>query len=258
LRRFGTILYQRFADYYGPHYDIQTGFSHQQYGSSTKETQFYQQPPPDTYEKEFNWRYFHGEGEWCGVQYDTQRGTRHLARQKRNLNTFFLFVGFVYVDLPHLRTFDPTYNCTPGIQLMNETFQRRADLKVYTSPNNDLLGSYDIELHPIWNETLGCFTPEVAEEGESLSCGQVPEGNQRAIQMGGDFFYPGTCEADKICEEDVASESEACPEGFVCDEMTTTDSKSYYVCREGYYCDFGTTPDPNLESSRGQVSDFFL
>jgi len=224
--RFGSILYQRFGDFYGPQYDIQTGITHQQYGKSSDETKYFAQSPPEGYHEDNNWKYFHGE-------------------------------GFVYIDLPHLRKFDPTYNCTPGIQLMNETYNRREDLKVYTSPINDLNGGYDIEQHPFFNETMGCFTKESFEDGETVECGIVSSGNQRAIQMGGDFFYPGTCEADKICDTDLDSEAEPCPEGFVCDEMTTTDSKNYYLCREGYYCDFGTDSERVRESTKRESTSIY-
>ena len=89
------------------------------------------------------------------------------------------------------------------------------------------------------------------EEGE---CCVIPPRQQRTIFRADDEFYPGTCESDKICADDLASEAESCSEGYVCDESTTTAMKNFFPCREGYFCDFGTTPDPNLEAPRGQFS----
>jgi hypothetical protein len=34
VQRFGSVVYQRFADYHGPQFDIQTGYQHQGYGST--------------------------------------------------------------------------------------------------------------------------------------------------------------------------------------------------------------------------------
>ncbi|GMH75263.1 hypothetical protein TL16_g06701 [Triparma laevis f. inornata] len=220
--RFGSILYQRISDYYGPQYDIQTGYSHQGYGSASKFNKVYTQSPP-TKGYDPTLRYFHGE-------------------------------GTVYIDLPHARIFEPTYNCTTGIKLLDEMLNPRIDNIVYTSAEHDE-GGYDLIKCPVFDEELACFTDpsfELHAEGE---CCFIPGGQQRAIGMADDEFYPGTCESDKICVDDLAAEAESCSEGYVCDEMTTTAMKNDHVCREGYYCDFGTTPDPNLEAPRGQFSN---
>ena len=83
-----------------------------------------------------------------------------------------------------------------------------------------------------------------------------PTGSSRQILKGEDQLYPGTCEADIICYNAVAqgSTSEAidCPEGYVCDEGTSSDRAFDYPCRAGYYCDYGTTPDRDVAAPSGQ------
>ena len=39
-QQFGSVLYQRMADYYGPQFDIQTGRSHQSYGTDVYDDYF--------------------------------------------------------------------------------------------------------------------------------------------------------------------------------------------------------------------------
>ena len=56
----------------------------------------------------------------------------------------------------------------------------------------------------------------------------------RGIDRGADVWYAGTCEADIICTDPSVSEGEPCSEGYVCDQMTDAESKTYYQCREGY------------------------
>jgi hypothetical protein len=220
-QRYGSILYQRVSDYYGPQYDIQTGFSHQGYGDKATYNQVYGDAPPlnleDMSEKD-TVKYFHGD-------------------------------GTVYIDLPHARIFEPTFNCTPGFQIMNETLNPRPERIVYTDSFVDP-GGYDLEKCPIWDNStdLNCY---VDSDG---NCCNIPSGVQRAIALADDQFYPGTCESDVICKDDLMGEAESCSQGYVCDEMTTTAGKNDYICREGYYCDFGTTPDPDLEAPRGQFA----
>jgi hypothetical protein len=47
-------------------------------------------------------------------------------------------------------------------------------------------------------------------------------------------------------------QQQACPEGYVCDERTTSENSVDFACREGYVCNFGTTPDSLLEAPEGQ------
>lgn len=172
-QRYGTTLYQRFADYYGPAYDIQTGLPHQGYS-----------PDDETYSGYF--------------------GT-----------------GSRYIDLPYARVFEAAYNCTHGIMLFNnDTSHDPTGTMVYTDPYND---------------------PDVSPSFES-----------RVIYKGDDYFYPGTCEADQICDFDSAADAERCAEGYVCEEESTKSESVLFYCREGYVCDFGTTPDVSLEAPMGQ------
>jgi len=166
FKRFGSTLYQRFVDYFGPQYDIQKGYPNQGYGD--------------------------------GVYHN------YFGR------------GSLYIDLPYARVFESAYNCTPGIQLFDENHTANANLLVYTSSDHD------------------------------------PTGKTRILLKGDDYFYPGTCEADYICNFKTASKAERCPEGYVCEQQSTLMMAVYYLCRQGYTCDFGTTPDTNLESPAGQ------
>jgi len=222
-QRYGSILYQRISDYYGPQYDIQTGYSHQGYGDSSTYNQVYGDAPPPGFDPDVDtMKYFHGE-------------------------------GTVYIDLPHARIFEPTFNCTPGFHIMNETLNPRTESVVFTDPAHDS-GGYDLEKCPDWNDELGCYQDLAYVLHEEGACCVIPAGVQRAIGQADDQFYLGTCESDVICKDDALGEAEACSQGNVCDEMTTTAQMNNYICREGYYCDFGTTPDSSLEAPRGQFS----
>ncbi|CAM9147362.1 unnamed protein product, partial [Choristocarpus tenellus] len=170
-QRYGSKVYQRMRDYYGPQYDIQTGQRHQGYG------------------EENNYIGFWGKGS-------------------------------LYIDLPKSRVYDASFNCTPGFQLMSNKSKDviyDMDTVVYTHRHHD------------------------------------PRGSQEMFLIS-DSWYPGTCEADIICDTDESPEAEACPEGYVCEEASNSEESRYFPCREGYVCDFGTTPDPNLESPEGQFT----
>lgn len=79
------------------------------------------------------------------------------------------------------------------------------------------------------------------------------------------FFYenqwfPGTCEADLFCasalftSDEVVSQAQPCPEGYVCDLSTTSSTAMAHLCPAGYVCGPGTTPDLNLEAPLGQLA----
>ncbi|CAM9249368.1 unnamed protein product, partial [Phaeothamnion confervicola] len=158
--------------------------------------------------------------DYYGPQFDIQTGAPHQGYGDANDYGGFFGKGSRYIDLPKARVFDASYNCTPGFAMLREdgTAPSSGASIVYTDPDHD------------------------------------PAGSQRALYMPDDTWYPGTCEADVICDEDGEAEAVPCPEGYVCDEMTTSESSTYYSCREGYVCDFGTTPDPNIEAPEGQFT----
>lgn len=68
-------------------------------------------------------------------------------------------------------------------------------------------------------------------------------------------WYPGTCEADIICQTHEDSIGEPCESGYVCDERTTALSAALTVCAGGYVCGVGTTPDIDLHAPSGQYND---
>jgi len=128
--------------------------------------------------------------------------------------------GLSYIDLPHSRLFDASYNCTPGFQLMKESLASLFDETekvVYTDPANDMQ-------------------------------------RQRKLNRALDQFYSGTCEADNICRTGYLSQATPCKEGYVCDEKAGFDSNAVLPCKQGYYCLAGTAPDLKLTSPGGQFS----
>jgi len=213
----GSLVYMRMAEYYGPQYDIQTGFPHQGYGTSFLNNQIYATAPPEGFD--FSLTYFRGEGNG-------------------------------YIDLPKARVYEPAFNCTKGIQLMNSTLVKE-DVKrvVYTDPTNDYEGGYDIEKCPVFDLKLDCYI------NESGDCCNIDKLEQRAIYMAHDQFYHGTCEADLICEEGGLAPPQAkpCQSGFVCDEKTTLESSMNYPCPAGFVCDEGTTPNTKLIAPASQL-----
>ncbi|RYY36586.1 hypothetical protein EON62_01655 [archaeon] len=62
-------------------------------------------------------------------------------------------------------------------------------------------------------------------------------------------WYPGSCEADVICMETGRATAQPCPEGYICEEGTTSLTVAQNPCFGGYVCDWGTTPDDNLQST---------
>lgn len=70
--------------------------------------------------------------------------------------------------------------------------------------------------------------------------------------LGVDQWYPGTCEADIICNTLQRPEANPCSEGFVCDERTSASLGTRNPCPPGYACDFGSTPDLDLRASQGK------
>lgn len=182
---------------------------------------------------------------YLGPTYDIQAGHGSQGYSKIYPNGTYYYSGFfgqgsLAIDLPYARIYEPSYNCTPGFRIMNEStiLYNSAGLTtyVYTDVNND-----------------------------------YPHLVSRQILLGIDQFYPGTCEADTVCYEvsgyksstsstfptiltQIATQSTACPEGFVCDEATTTNASDNFPCRGGYVCDFGTTPDPSIKAPQGQFT----
>lgn len=184
MQRFGSPTYQRMAEYYGPQYDIQYGFNNQGYGVITDNSQGI---------GEYSYQGFYGSGS-------------------------------LYIQLPHARMFEPSFNCTRGFRLMNET-------RTYYDSNSVTTTVY----------TDAYFDPARVS---------------RQILMGEDQLYPGTCEADIICYIAVgqtdATDGTPCVAGYVCDERTNTTTGQVFLCRAGYACAPGTTPDPSLEAPMGQ------
>ena len=176
-----------------------------------------------------------------GPMYDIQYGHDSNGFSKIFPNGTYYYSGFfgpgsLAIDLPSARKFEPSFNCTNGFSIMNEStiLYNVAGLStsVYTDANNDI------------------------------------GGQSRLINQGIDQFYPGTCEADLICYQtsdfipssspfiitQLTTRSESCAEGFLCDEGTDTDTSDNFLCRAGYVCDFGTTPDPSLHAPQGQFA----
>ena len=217
----GSLVYERMADYHGPQYDIQGGYPHQGYGTALVVNKVFGVSPSDGFD--ITLKYFHGE-------------------------------GTIDINVPHNRKYRPSYNCTSGFQLMNETLVMEQKIVVYTNPQNDIEGGHDVEKCPFFDSDLDCFIDPSFETHKEGECCFVAGSQQRAIFLANDQFYPGTCEADKICTDNVISKAKPCGSGFVCDEATSLEMSDKFSCREGYICNFGTTPDTTLENPLGQFS----
>jgi hypothetical protein len=72
--------------------------------------------------------------------------------------------------------------------------------------------------------------------------------------LGVDVWFPGTCEADIICNQPSKSEATSCSEGYVCGEDTNALTAQLVPCPPGFACDFGTTPDTSLYAPFGKYS----
>ena len=70
--------------------------------------------------------------------------------------------------------------------------------------------------------------------------------------VGTTVWYPGTCEADIVCNIETKSEATSCSEGYVCDENTNALDAQAIPCPPGFVCDFGTTPDISLYAPFGK------
>lgn len=159
------------------------------------------------------------------------------------------------VDIPKARVFDPTYNCTAGFSLMNSSLASVAfneSRVVYTDAEYDHEGGYDVEKCPVYDDELGCYVDPTYEQHAQGECCRIPPYTRRAILVGQDQYYSGTCEADIICSDGGVTEAKPCGDGFICDEKTTAESAMNYPCAPGYVCGFGTTPDPSLHAPASQ------
>ena len=213
----------RMADYYGPQYDIQTGHPHQGYGIALLNNQIYATAPPAGYD--FRLEYFRGEGNG-------------------------------YIDLPKSRVYDPAFNCTKGMMLMNSSLvMEDVNRIVYTDPVHDFEGGYDIEKCHTFDSELDCYIDETYELHDRGECCNIDKFEQRAVFLAHDQFYRGTCEADLICSEGGLAPPQAkpCDYGFVCDEETSLESSMNYPCPVGFVCDFATTPDTKLRAPGSQL-----
>lgn len=224
LRPRGSIIYERMATYYGPQYDIQTGYPHQGYGSGSELHPMFTTLP------------FEGVDDVDNIQYFFGKGT-------------------MYIDLPRFSVFDPMLNCTKGFSLMNSTLEKNNKQIVYTSSMYDYEGGIDVLKCSVFDQLLNCFidpTHQLHLEGE---CCSIRPWTQRAIYLAEDQYYSGTCEADIICSDEELTEAAPCQDGFVCADKSTSQSGTSVKCPAGYICPFGTTPDDSLEAPQGHYAN---
>lgn len=185
-----------------------------------------------------------------GPQYDIATGNLHQGYGLNNNDDTKHGIG--YIPLLRHSSFRPQYNCTPGFSLMNSTLVRKEKQIVYTSKDYDYEGGADVKKCPVYDYDLKCFVDPSFQMHERGECCEVKSFNTRAIFIGKDQFYPGTCEADIICTNDEATEAVPCQEGYVCGERTTSSKSKDLPCALGFICEFGTTPDESLEAPYGQ------
>ena len=217
----GSMVFERFVTYFGPQYDIQTGYPHQGYGSGVYTQRLLDIPRL--------------EGSQTGFQY-------------------YFTKGMTYIPLVRAPRFDPTFNCTPGFSLMNSTLVETGKQVVYTSADYDYEGGVDVERCSRFDSELQCYIDPSFQLHDAGDCCNLDPWTPRSIFLARDQYYPGTCEADNICSSDDDEETEAipCREGFICDEQTNSTLGTSTECPAGYICDFGTTPDSSLESPQSK------
>jgi hypothetical protein len=160
--------------------------------------------------------------------------------------------GIGYIPLLRHPSFNPQFNCTPGFSLMNSTLIRKDNQIVFTSKDYDYEGGADVKKCPLFDKDLNCFVDPTFQMHKKGNCCEVQSFNSRAIYIGRDQFYPGTCEADIICSSDDVTEAAPCQEGYVCGERTSSSKSNDLPCDLGFICEFGTTPDISLEAPYGQ------
>ena len=217
----GSLIFEQMSIFYGPQFDIQSGYPHQGYGSIDPPTQYY------NVHKEVNnthpFQYFYGE-------------------------------GMSYIPLPRSVKYNTAFNCTPGFSLMNSTLNRNANKIVYTDSNYDFEGGLDVEECSSFDDDLNCFIDPSYRIHKVGECCNISRYASRAIYFADDQYYPGTCEADIICSDSELSLAEAipCQDGYVCGEQTNSTTSTSTKCPPGYVCQFGTTPDISLEAPRSK------
>jgi hypothetical protein len=187
-----------------------------------------------------------------GPQYDIATGSLHQGYgiHKHNNPTN----GIGYIPLLRHSSFRSQLNCTPGFSLMNSTLVRKENQIVYTSKEYDYEGGVDVIKCPFFDKDLNCFVDPSFQMHKKGECCEVHSFKSRAIYIGVDQFYPGTCEADIICSSGDVSEAVACQEGYVCGERTSSSKSDDLPCALGFICKFGTTPDSSLEATYGQFN----
>jgi len=67
-------------------------------------------------------------------------------------------------------------------------------------------------------------------------------------------WMPGTCEVDIFCPTATRTQALPCPEGYICEEGTTSASVTHHPCFGGYVCGVGTTPDTSLQAPQGMFA----
>ena len=219
----GSTVYKRMREFHGPQYIYHKRFPNQGYGSANELNLMFEIAPLNGI-LDTNLKYYHGKGS-------------------------------MYIDLPGSSIFDPSFNCTPGFQLMNETLTRQDKVIVYTSDIYDYSGGVDIEKCPFFDEILECYIDPTFQLHDKGQCCTVQPWNQRAIFMGEDQIYTGTCEADLICSEETSGEAVSCKDGFVCESGSNVPKSLSIPCEPGYRCSPGSTRDISLQAPQGQYKN---
>ncbi len=211
----GSLVFEQFAAFYGPQFDLQTGYPHQGY---------------------------YGSNHVAVQLFSTTRGSSNTSSQ------YFFSKGISYIPLPRSLKFDPTFNCMPGFSLMNSTLIQKENRVVYTSATYDYEGGVDVEKCSTFDDELNCFIDPTFQYHKSGECCYMEKWTSRAVHLAEDQYYTGTCEADIICSESEVAISEAlpCQDGYICGEQTNSTSSTSIKCPSGYICEFGTTPDELL------------
>ena len=142
--------------------------------------------------------------------------------------------------------------CKQGFQLMNSSLVKPEHKIVYTNPEYDYEGGYDVLKCPVYDEDLGCYIDPLFLMHKKGGCCDIDKWTERAIFLSSDQYYKGTCVSDEICAQDSTTAARLCPEGIICNEGSTNGASVVSDCADGYVCPSGTTRDSSLNVPWGQ------
>jgi hypothetical protein len=210
-QRYGSYIYQRMVDYFGPQFDIQTGYFHQGYGTDTFDgyfgegSLFIDLPHARVYDPAYN----------C------TRGFQLMNESKVEYNIDGSIKGYVYTDT----RFDPYISTASGAQRKiakgeDQWYRGTCEADIIC----DLKGSTEME---VCSEGFVCDEDTDSEEGISFLCRE------------GYVCDFGTT-PDTNLEAPMGQYSMLCPQAYYCLDGVGLGQAYRSLCPESYFCPSGT------------------